>query len=68
MDFLFTFFLIFLANKEGDVLFQLGWFSILKGLEGKGYTFLDDSRYYFNDDIINVNDDNLLKLDGLETL
>lgn len=45
--FLFTFFLHIFTNKEGEVLFQLGWFSIHeKGLE-KGYTFLYDSSLLF---------------------
>ena len=55
--FLFTFFLHIFTNKEGEVLFQLGWFRYMKRIRAGDIHFYTILRYYFNDDIINVNDD-----------
>ena len=55
--FLFTFFLHILTNKEGKYYSSLVGFRYMKRIRARNIHFYTILRYYFNDDIINVNDD-----------
>ena len=68
MDFSFTFFLHILTNKEGKYYSSLVGFRYMKRIRARNIHFYTILRYYFNDDIINVNTTPIEITDGLETL